>query len=70
MPMHSGVQKHLFDGVSGFTALFTLGVMGLIVPAMMDRESRYNFVIRAAKDWTQILSNFGIGVAALKTLRN
>jgi protein involved in polysaccharide export with SLBB domain len=42
----------------------------VIVPAMMDRESRYNFVIRAAKDWTQILSNFGIGVAALKTLRN
>ena len=42
----------------------------VVVPAMMDRESRYNFLIRAAKDWTQILSNFGIGVAALKTLRN
>ena len=42
----------------------------VVVPAMLDRESRYNFLIRAAKDWTQILSNFGIGVAALKTLRN
>jgi protein involved in polysaccharide export with SLBB domain len=42
----------------------------VVVPAMLDRESRYNFIIRAAKDWTQILSNFGIGVAALRTLRN
>jgi len=42
----------------------------VVVPAMLDRESSYNFLIRAAKDWTQILSNFGIGVAALKTLRD
>jgi hypothetical protein len=37
---------------------------------MLDRESRYNFLIRAAKDWTQILANLGLGTAALKTLRN
>jgi len=42
----------------------------VVVPAMLDRESRYNFVIRAAKDWTQILANLGLGAAALKTLRN
>ncbi len=42
----------------------------LMVPAQFDRESRYNFVIRAAKDWTGILANFGLGVAAIKILRN
>lgn len=40
----------------------------LVVPAQMDRESRYNAIIRGVKDWTQILSNFGLGVAALNSL--
>ncbi len=42
----------------------------LIVPPKVDRESRYNFVVRALRDWTQIFSNLGIGAAAIKTLRN
>lgn len=42
----------------------------LVMPAQVDRESRYNFIIRAAKDWTSILANFGLGAAAIKTLGN
>lgn len=42
----------------------------LVVPAQIDRESRYNFTVRALKDWTQILSNFGLGLAAIKTLKD
>ncbi len=42
----------------------------LVVPTQIDRESNYNFVIRALKDWTQILANFGLTAAAIKTLRN
>jgi len=42
----------------------------LVVPAQVDRESRYNFITRALKDWTQIFSNFGLGVAAIKTIRS
>ncbi len=42
----------------------------VVVPAMLDRESRYNFVIRAFKDWTQILSNFGLGVASLRVIKS
>lgn len=42
----------------------------LVIPAQMDRESRYNFWTRALKDWTQIFSNFGLGVAALKTINS
>lgn len=42
----------------------------LIVPAKVDRESNYNFLVRALRDWTQIFSNLGIGAAAIQTLRN
>ena len=40
----------------------------LVVPPKVDRESSYNFVVRALKDWTQILSNLGIGAAAIRSL--
>jgi len=40
----------------------------LVVPAQLDRETRYNAFIRGAKDWTQILANLGLGVAALNSL--
>ena len=40
----------------------------LVVPAQIDRESRYNAVTRIFKDWTQILSNFGLGVAAIRAV--
>ncbi len=42
----------------------------LVVPPKVDRESTYNFVIRGLRDWSQILSNFGLAAAAIKTLRN
>ena len=42
----------------------------LVVPAKVDRETQYNFVVRALRDWTQIFSNLGIGAAAIRTLRN
>lgn len=42
----------------------------LVVPAQVDRETRYNFITRALKDWTQIFSNLGLGVAAIKTINN
>jgi hypothetical protein len=42
----------------------------VIVPARFDRESGYNFLVRALRDWTQIFSNLGIGAAAIKTLKN
>jgi len=40
----------------------------LVVPPKVDRENNYNFVVRALKDWTQILSNLGIGAAAIRSL--
>ncbi|MEI7783695.1 MAG: SLBB domain-containing protein [Betaproteobacteria bacterium] len=59
-----------FFGRGGFESIELMPGDTVVVPAMLDRESRYNFLIRAAKDWTQILANFGLGAAAFKTLGN
>ena len=42
----------------------------LVVPDLQNRETAYTAFVRGAKDWTQILSNFGLGAAAIKTIRN
>lgn len=54
----------------GFESLAVMPGDTLVVPAKLDRESGYAFTVRALKDWTQIISNLGIGAAAIKTLRN
>ncbi len=59
-----------FFGANNFDSLHVMPGDTVVVPTMIDRESRYNFIIRAAKDWTQIFANFGLGAAAIKTLRN
>lgn len=40
----------------------------VIVPPKADRESGYNFMVRGLKDWSQIISNIGVGAAAIKAL--
>ncbi|MGI9134098.1 MAG: hypothetical protein ACR2I0_09195, partial [Rhodoferax sp.] len=42
----------------------------VVVPEKADRETGYTAFIRGAKDWTSILAQFGLGAAAIKTLRN
>lgn len=42
----------------------------LIVPEKLDRETTRNYVVRQVKDWTQILSQFGLSVAALKVIKD
>jgi protein involved in polysaccharide export with SLBB domain len=54
----------------GFESVAMMPGDTLVVPAQMDRESRYNSIVRGFKDWTQILANMGIGVAAIKSIRN
>ena len=56
----------LFGG--GFESLGMMPGDTLVVPAKVDRETRYNAIIRGLKDWTQILANMGLGLVALKQL--
>jgi SLBB domain len=53
---------------SGFESIKVMPGDTVVVPAQLDRESRYNMVTRVFKDWTAILSNFGLGVAALRAV--
>lgn len=51
-------QDHLYPGDT------------LIVPGVFDYETWGSALVRNLKDWTQILSQFGLGAAAIITLRN
>ena len=42
----------------------------IFVPATIDRRSAYTQFIQGAKDWTAILYQFGLGAAAIKTIRS
>jgi protein involved in polysaccharide export with SLBB domain len=64
------VAKRDRSGVFGgnFESLALMPGDTVVVPAQVDRETGYNFTVRALKDWTQILANFGLGVVAFKQL--
>lgn len=42
----------------------------IFVPELVDRRTPYTQFIQGAKDWTQLVYQFGLGVVAIKTLRN
>lgn len=42
----------------------------IFVPEKIVKESGYSAFVRGLRDWTQILSQFGLGVAGIKVLRD
>jgi len=42
----------------------------IVVPEKVDRQTAWTKFTQGAREWTQILANFGLGAAAVKTLRN
>ena len=42
----------------------------LIVPNQLDFETWGRALVRNLKDWSQIFAQFGLGIAAVQTLRN
>lgn len=42
----------------------------IVVPERFDKETRWTKFMTGAREWTQILANFGLGAAAFKTLRD
>ncbi len=55
---------------SDFESLQLMPGDAIVVPALIDRENRYNFITRVLKDWTQIFANFGLGVAAIRSIKS
>ena len=52
----------------GFESVKVMPGDSVVVPAKIDRESSYTALIRGLKDWTSILSNFGLGVVSFHQL--
>ena len=42
----------------------------IVVPEKFDRQTAWTKFTQGAREWTQILANFGLGAAAVKTLRD
>jgi protein involved in polysaccharide export with SLBB domain len=63
-------ERSGFFSSSSFDSLLLMPGDVVVVPTQLDRESRYNFVTRALKDWTQIFANFGLGVAAIRSIKS
>ncbi|MCV2368266.1 polysaccharide biosynthesis/export family protein [Roseateles oligotrophus] len=61
-------QSSLLGG--GFEARQLMPGDTVVVPSKIDRESTYSVITRGVKDWTQILANFGLSVAALKSIKS
>ncbi len=69
-----GTVQHRRDSRSGwfaddFSNLELAPGDTVVVPDLANRETVWSAFVRGAKDWTQILANFGLAAAAIKTLR-
>ncbi|GAA5012520.1 SLBB domain-containing protein [Massilia kyonggiensis] len=42
----------------------------IVVPEKLDKQTAWTKFTQGAREWTQILANFGLGAAAIKTLRD
>jgi protein involved in polysaccharide export with SLBB domain len=42
----------------------------IVVPEKLDKQTAWTKFTQGAREWTQILANFGLGAAAVKTLRD
>jgi protein involved in polysaccharide export with SLBB domain len=42
----------------------------IVIPEKFDKETRWTKFTRGTREWAQIFANFGLGAAAIKTLRN
>lgn len=55
-----------FGGIGG---LEVMPGDSLVVPEKLDKESRWTKFTKGTREWAQIFANFGLGAAAIKTLR-
>jgi protein involved in polysaccharide export with SLBB domain len=42
----------------------------IVVPEKLDKETKWTKFMQGTREWAQIFANFGLGAAAVKTLRN
>lgn len=56
-----------FGGIGG---VIVMPGDSIVVPEKFDKETGWTKFVQGTKEWAQIFANFGLGAAAIKTLRN
>lgn len=59
-----------FGGFGGFGGVLVMPGDSIVVPEKFDRESAWTKFTQGTREWAQIFANFGLGAAAIKTLRD
>jgi len=67
--MHANESRGFFGGRNLQSASLNPGD-AIVVPNKLDYETWGRALVRNLKDWSQIFSQFGLGAAAIVTLRN
>ena len=63
-------SSSLFGLISNTSSTLMMPGDTVVVPEKANRETGYTAFMRSLKDWTLVLSQFGLGAAAIKILRN
>jgi len=66
----SANERRGFFGFGGIDAQVLQPGDAVVVPNQLDYETWGRALVRNLKDWSQIFSQFGLGAAAIQTLRN
>lgn len=54
----------------GFGGVIVMPGDSIVVPEKFDKETGWTKFVQGTKEWAQIFANFGLGAAAIQTLRN
>jgi protein involved in polysaccharide export with SLBB domain len=54
----------------GFGGVMVMPGDSIVVPEKFDKETAWTKFMQGTKEWAQIFANFGLGAAAIKTLRD
>ena len=57
-------------GFGGFGGVIVMPGDVIVVPEKFDKETAWTKFTQGTREWAQIFANFGLGAAAVKTLRN
>lgn len=55
---------------SGIAGVEVMPGDSIVIPEKFDKESAWTKFTKGTREWAQIFANFGLGAAAIKTLRN
>jgi hypothetical protein len=66
----SVVSRNTGWSLGGFGGVEVMPGDSIVVPEKFDKETAWTKFTQGTKEWAQIFANFGLGAAAVKTLRD